>query len=48
MNERPTKLDLQEARQGKTGVGVRQVLIWGLILVILAFVILYFVLRSTS
>lgn len=48
MSERPTKLNLQEARQGKTGVGVRNVLIWGLILVCVAFVILYFVLRATT
>ncbi len=47
MSERPTKVDLQDARQGKTGLGVSKVLVWGLILVCVAFVILYFVLRLT-
>ena len=48
MSERPTKLNLQDARQGKSGVGVRNVLIGGLTLVIVAFVVLYFVLRATT
>lgn len=46
MSERPTKLDQTDARQGKSGVGVRHVLVWGLILVIVAFVVIFFVLRA--
>ena len=46
MSERPKQLDRTDARQGKTGVGVRNVLIWGLILVIVAFVVIFFVLRA--
>ena len=48
MSKIPTRLDQQDARQGKTGVGVRNVLVGGLILVVVAFVVIYFVLRGTS
>ncbi|MCW6507193.1 hypothetical protein [Lichenifustis flavocetrariae] len=48
MSKIPTSLDQQDARQGKTGVGVRNVLVWGLILVVVAFVVIYFVLKGTS
>lgn len=41
MSETPTKIDKTEARQGKSGVGVRYVLIGGLTLVILAFIAIY-------
>ena len=37
MSDRPTKLEKTEARQGRAGLGVRYVLIGGLILVIVAF-----------
>lgn len=43
MSERPTKLETTEARQGKAGVGVRYVLIGGLVLVIVAFLVVYFI-----
>ena len=43
MSERPTKLDKTDARQAKAGLGVRYVLIGGLVLVILAFLVVYFV-----
>ena len=46
MSERPTKIDQTDARQGKTGVGVRNVLIWGLILVVVAFVVIFIVLSK--
>jgi hypothetical protein len=48
MSERPTRVDQQDVRQGKTGVGVRNVLVGGLILVIVAFVAVYFILKATS
>lgn len=43
--DRQTQIDQQDARQGKTGVGVRYMLAGGLILVILAFAIIYLVMR---
>lgn len=46
MSNQPTRLDKQDARQGRSGVGVRNVLIGGLVLVIVVFIILYFVLRA--
>lgn len=46
MSNQPTRMDKQDARQGRSGVGVRNVLIGGLALVIVAFVIVYFVLRA--
>lgn len=48
MSERPTRVDQQDARQGKSGVGVRNVLVGGLVLVIVAFVVLYFILKATT
>ncbi len=48
MSERPTRLDKQDARQGKTGVGVRNVLVGGLILVVLAFAVIYVVMTYMS
>lgn len=41
MSERPTRLDKTEARAGKTGLGVRYVLLGGLVLVILAFILVW-------
>lgn len=46
MSERPTKIDGTDARQGKTGLGVSKVLTWGLVLVCVAFVVIFFVLRA--
>ena len=46
MSNRPTQLDKQDASQGKRGVGVRYVLVGGLVLVIVAFVIVFFVMRA--
>ena len=46
MSERPTKVDRVDARQGRTGVGVSKVLAWGLVLVVIAFAIIFFVLRA--
>lgn len=48
MSERPTIVDQEDVRQGKSGVGVRQVLTIGLALVIVAFIALYFILKATS
>ena len=42
MSEQPTRLDQQDARQGRSGVGVRNVLVGGLVLVIVAFAAVYF------
>jgi len=33
----------QDARQGQTGLGLRYVLGWGIALVVVAFVVIYFV-----
>ena len=38
MSERPTRLDKTQASAGKSGLGVRYVLIGGLVLVVAAFV----------
>ena len=48
MSDRPTRVDKTEARQGKTGVGVRYVLIGGMTLVIVIFIVLFIVLRQTG
>ncbi|MBE7220013.1 MAG: hypothetical protein INR64_16205 [Caulobacteraceae bacterium] len=48
MSERPTRLDQQDARQGKTGVGVRNVLVGGLFLVIVAFAAIFIVMTYMS
>ncbi len=45
MNEQPIKLDKTDARQGKSGLGVRYVLFGGLILVVLAFLVIQFVMK---
>lgn len=44
MSERPTRLDKTEASAGKSGLGVRYVLIGGMALVIVIFIILAVVL----
>ncbi|MGI3901280.1 MAG: hypothetical protein ACRYGP_13640 [Janthinobacterium lividum] len=44
MSERPTRIDKTEASGGKSGVGVRYVLIGGLALVIVIFAVLAVVL----
>lgn len=41
MSDRPTKLEKTDARQGKVGLGVRYVLIAGMVLIILAGVIIF-------
>ncbi len=41
MSERPTRLDKTEASAGKSGLGVRYVLIGGLVLVIVAFALVW-------
>ena len=46
MSERPTKVDMVDARQGKNGLGVRRVLGFGLVLVIVIFIALFFILRA--
>ncbi len=48
MSDGPTRIDPTGAKQGKSGLGVRYVLIGGLALVIVIFVILAFVLSRTS
>ena len=48
MSERPTRLDQQDARQGKSGVGVRNVLVGGLILVVVAFAAIFVVMSYMS
>jgi hypothetical protein len=45
MSDQPTRVEKTEARQGKSGVGVRYVLIGGLVLVIVLFAIVYGVLK---
>ncbi len=47
-NERPTRIDKQDASAGKTGLGVRYVLIGGLVLVIVIFIVLALVLSRTG
>ena len=41
MSEPPTRLDETKASAGKSGLGVRYVLIGGLVLVIVAFVLVW-------
>jgi hypothetical protein len=48
MSEPPTRLNKQEASAGKTGLGVRYVLIGGLSLVIVVFAILAVVLGHSG
>lgn len=48
MSERPTRLDKTEASAGKSGVGVRYVLIGGLVLIVGAFVVLALVLSRSG
>ena len=48
MSEPPTRLDKTDARAGKSGVGVRYVLIGGLVLVIGIFIVLALVLPHTG
>ena len=48
MSEPPTRLDKTDARAGQSGVGVRYVLIGGLVLVIVIFVVLALVLSRTG
>ena len=43
MSETPLRKDKTDARQGKSGLGVRYVLVAGLILVIIAFALVYLV-----
>ena len=48
MSERPTRLDKQDASAGKTGLGVRYVLIGGLVLVIVLFVVIALVMSHSG
>ena len=48
MSEQPTRLDQQDARQGRSGVGVRNVLVGGLVLIIVAFGVIYAVMSFTT
>ena len=48
MSERPTRLDKQDASAGKTGVGVRYVLIGGLVLVVVLFVVIALVMSHSG
>lgn len=48
MSEPPTRLDKQEASAGKTGLGVRYVLITSLLLVVVIFAILAVVLSQSG
>ena len=41
MSERPTRIDKTEVSAGKSGLGVRYVLIGGLVLVIVAFIFVW-------
>ncbi len=41
MTEQPIKLEQTDARQGKTGLGVRYVLMGGLALIILAGIVIF-------
>ncbi len=45
MNDTPTRLDKTDARQGRAGVGVRYVLIGGLVLVIVALGLIFIIVR---
>lgn len=48
MSEPPTRLDKQEASAGKTGLGVRYVLITSLLLIVVIFAILAVVLSHSG
>jgi hypothetical protein len=48
MSNTPNRLDKTEARQGKSGLGVRYVLIAGLVLVIVAFAVVWMLTRTTT
>ncbi|HUZ66344.1 MAG TPA: hypothetical protein VMU56_01640 [Beijerinckiaceae bacterium] len=41
MQDKPVRLDRQDARQGKSGLNVRWVLSGGLILVVIAFALVW-------
>ena len=43
MSEVPVRKDQTSAKQGKSGVGVRYVLVGGLVLVIVAFALVYLI-----
>ncbi len=45
MSDRPTKIEKTDARQGKAGLGVRYVLIGGLVLIILAGIVIFMTVR---
>ena len=46
MSNTPTQLNKTDARQGRRGLRVSKILAWGMILVIVAFVILFIVLSK--
>ena len=41
MSERPTRIDKTDVSAGKSGMGVRYVLIGGLVLIIAAFILVW-------
>ena len=45
MDDRPTKIEQTDARQARTGVGVRYVLIASLVLVVVALLTVFLVVR---
>ena len=45
MDDRPTKIEQTDARQARTGVGVRYVLVISLALVIAALLVVFLVVR---
>lgn len=45
MSEQPTRVEKTDARQGKSGLGVRYVLMGGLALIILAGIVIFYTVR---
>lgn len=45
MSDRPQRVDKTDARQGRAGVGVRYVLIGGLLLIVLAGIVIWFTVK---
>lgn len=45
MSDRPTRVEKTDARQGKSGLGVRYVLMGGLTLIIIAGIIIFMTVR---
>ena len=45
MSERPTRIDQTSAKGGKSGMGVRYVLVISLVLIVVILAIVFFVMR---